>query len=182
MMKLVVFSQIFDPVLCLFLKACWPRDIRNLEKSVYTDVNDLFIKKSKRSSNVYQVYSQKVCLLSCERLHSKRYDFFNEKMVSNHYLERTAMRKYMLLIEKTLSFEKYKTRTMRPNGFLGRGLLALQIHIFFCYMSLHYQEFLSPIHSNKVQKDLSFLGDKPTNSLLGTCFFRDLSSYREYIV
>ena len=88
----------------------------------------------------------------------------------------------MLLIEKTLSFEKYKTRTMRPNGFLGRGLLALQIHIFFFYMSLHYQEFLSPIHSNKVQKDLSFLGDKPTNSLLGTCFFRDLSSYREYIV
>ena len=52
-------------------------------------------------------------------------------MVSNHYLERTAMRKYMLLIEKTLSFEKYKTRTMRPNGFLGRGLLALQIHIIF---------------------------------------------------
>ena len=41
------------------------------------------------------------------------------------------MRKYMLLIEKTLSFEKYKTRTKRPNGFLGRGLLALQIHIFF---------------------------------------------------
>ena len=32
MMKLVVFSQIFDPVLCLFLKAYWPRDITNLEK------------------------------------------------------------------------------------------------------------------------------------------------------
>ena len=87
----------------------------------------------------------------------------------------------MLLIEKTLSFEKYKTQTMRPNGFLGRGLLAWQIDFFF-YISLHYQEFLSPIRSNKVQKDLSFLDDKPTNSLLGTFFFRDLSSYREYIV
>ena len=87
----------------------------------------------------------------------------------------------MLLIEKTLSFEKYKTRTIRPNGFLGRFLLAWQIH-FFVYISLHYQEFLSPIHSNKVQKDLRFLGDKPTNSLLGTFFFRDLSSYKEYIV
>jgi len=49
-------------------------------------------------------------------------------------------------------------------------------------MSLQYQEFLSPIHSNKVQKDLSFLGDKATNSLLDTCFLRDLSSYRQYIV
>ena len=33
----------------------------------------------------------------------------------------------ILLIEKALSLEKYKPRTMEPNGFKGRNVLALQI-------------------------------------------------------